>query len=224
MRASGWASLLTCRLTLLDPDLHRLGARGAVHRTRHHHDAAKLHVVCLPSRPAPRATHRKLYSPQARQEYLEQTYPSTAPQKPAGKDKPASAPRLNLRNTIIKALLDQTIGAALNTLAFSLSMNALAQSMTPLKSETELLDLRLAGQSLDFLLSGGAVDAGRVDWENVVAQSVEDFWPLMMSGWSFWPAVSLVNFAFVREVGTRNLVGGLAGVAWGMYMSGFAAR
>lgn len=103
-------------------------------------------------------------------------------------------------------------------------MNALAQSMTPLQSETDLLDLRLAGRSLDFLLSGGAVDAGRVDWEKVVSQSVADFWPLMMSGWSFWPLVSLVNFAFVREVETRNLVGGLAGVAWGMYMSGFAAR
>lgn len=140
------------------------------------------------------------------------------------KGKPAPVPRLNIRNTIIKALLDQTIGAVVNTLLFALAMNSLAQAMTPLQSETELLNLRLAGRSMDFLRSNKAFDAARVDWDKVIAQSTADFWPILVSGWTFWPFVSLVNFAFVKDVGTRNLVGGLAGVAWGMYMSGFAAR
>lgn len=159
-----------------------------------------------------------------RQEYLEETFPATAPQEPPQKGKPAPAPRLNLRNTLIKALLDQTVGAALNTILFALAINSLAQAMTPLQSETDLLGLRLAGRSLDFLRSGGALDAARVDWDKVVSQSAADFWPILTSGWSFWPLVSLVNFAFVKDVATRNLVGGLAGVAWGMYMSGFVAR
>ncbi|SPO03762.1 related to glomerulosclerosis protein Mpv17 [Cephalotrichum gorgonifer] len=159
-------------------------------------------------------------------QYLEQSFPAHAPQKPAdkGEKKPAGAPPLNVRNTVIKTLLDQTVGSAVNTFLFALSMNFLAQAMTPLQSETELLNLRLAGRSLDYLLSGGAMDASRVDWEKVIAQSRADFWPIVTSGWTFWPFVSIVNFAFVKEVQTRNLVGGLAGIAWGMYMSGFAAR
>lgn len=177
--------------------------------------------VTYPQQPA--LQHPYLPTP-PRQEYIEQAFPATAPTGAPRKDKPTPAPRLNVRNTLIKALLDQTVAAALNTLFFALAMNSLAQAMTPLQSETELLNLRLAGRSLDFLRSGGAFDAARVDWDKVVSQSATDFWPILVSGWSFWPLVSLVNFTFVKDVGTRNLVGGLAGVAWGMYMSGFAAR
>lgn len=103
-------------------------------------------------------------------------------------------------------------------------MNGLATAMTPLQSEVELLNLRLAGRSLDFLLSGGAVNYSRVNFGAVLKQSAQDFWPIMASGWTFWPFVSLFNFAFVKSVKERNLVGGLAGVAWGMYMSGFVDR
>ena len=51
-REAGYGSsrldiLLTCASLTLDPDLHRLGARGAVHPAGHHHHAAKLHVVRL---------------------------------------------------------------------------------------------------------------------------------------------------------------------------------
>ena len=182
--------------------------------------------VALPPSPPTKfgiPPQRTLYSPDRRQEYLEQAFPATASKKRPRGAKPL-APRLNIRNTATKALLDQTAGAAVNTLLFTLAINSLAQAMTPLQSETELLSLRLAGRSLAFLTSGGAFDAARVDWDKVVSQSAADFWPILMSGWSFWPFVSLVNFAFVRDVGRRNLVGGVAGVAWGMYMSGFAAR
>ncbi|KAF3350173.1 Spore wall maturation protein DIT1 [Verticillium dahliae VDG2] len=51
-----------------------------------------------------------------------------------------------------------------------------------------------------------------------------EFVPIITAGWRLWPAVSLVNFAFVKTVPMRNLVGGLAGVGWGIYMSLFAAE
>ena len=46
----------------------------------------------------------------------------------------------------------------------------------------------------------------------------------MVAGWRLWPFVSLVNFAFVKSVETRNLIGALAGVVWGVYMSLFASQ
>ncbi|KAF3360682.1 hypothetical protein VdG1_04884 [Verticillium dahliae VDG1] len=102
----------------------------------------------------------------SRQDFLESTFPAyhaapttAAVEKAARSDDAAldqaaarSAlvePKLNMRNTLTKTLLDQTAGAAVNT---------------------------------------------------------------------------LVNFAFVKTVPMRNLVGGLAGVGWGIYMSLFAAE
>ena len=71
--------------------------------------------------------------------------------------------------------------------------------------------------------SGGAIDYGRVDWAHVLARSRAEFPALVAAGWRLWPAVSFVNFAFVRTVEARNLVGSLAGVVWGVYTSLFAA-
>ncbi|PKS13200.1 hypothetical protein jhhlp_000545 [Lomentospora prolificans] len=165
-------------------------------------------------------------------EFLEHTYPAREPvsklntkgEKKQGPAKPTGETPLNVRNTVIKTVLDQTVGSAVNTILFAVFMNGLAAAMTPLQSETELLNLRLAGRSLDYLRSGGAIDYSRVNLAAVLSQSAADFWPIMTSGWSFWPFVSLVNFALVKSVQARNLVGGLAGMAWGMYMSGFVDR
>lgn len=41
----------------------------------------------------------------------------------------------------------------------------------------------------------------------------------MFAAAKLWPAVSLVNFTLVKSVQGRNLVGALAGVAWGVYIS-----
>lgn len=48
--------------------------------------------------------------------------------------------------------------------------------------------------------------------------------PLVVAGWKLWPAVSLVNFAAVKTVEGRNLVGALAGVVWGVYISLISAQ
>jgi protein Mpv17 len=100
-------------------------------------------------------------------------------------EKTITEPKLSLRNTLTKFALDQSLSAALNTLAFSLAMGAF--------------------QGLDYV---GAVGKAR-----------EEFWPLMRAGWRLWPVVSMVNFTMVRSVQGRALVGSLAGMGWGIYLS-----
>lgn len=47
----------------------------------------------------------------------------------------------------------------------------------------------------------------------------EDFWPILKAGWKLWPVVSLTNYAVVKDVQTRTLIGNLAGVGWNVYLS-----
>lgn len=125
-------------------------------------------------------------------------------------------PTLDLRNTAVKFVLDQTAGAAANTLLFSLFMHSLQAAMAHRPAG--------AGASAAFLARGaGALDYARVDWRAVGARARGEFGPIMRAGWRLWPFVSLFNFAVVKSVATRNLVGSLAGVVWGIYMSLVAA-
>jgi hypothetical protein len=41
---------------------------------------------------------------------------------------------------------------------------------------------------------------------------------MMIAGYKFWPLVSILNLSVV-PVEQRMLVGGLAGLAWGVYVS-----
>lgn len=109
---------------------------------------------------------------------------------------------LNKRNTATKFALDQSVGAAVNTLLFSVFMHSIRAAM-------------VGGR--------GAVDYARVDWRVVEARARAEFWPIMTAGLRFWPFVSAFNFGVVKSVEGRNLVGSLAGMAWGVYMSLFAA-
>ncbi|KAH7230310.1 integral membrane protein mpv17 pmp22 family [Fusarium solani] len=67
-------------------------------------------------------------------------------------------------------------------------------------------------------------DSERIDWSLVLARTQAEFALILVAGWRLWPAVSLINFTFVKSVEGRNLVTGLAGVGWGIYMSLFAAE
>ncbi|KAK7451876.1 hypothetical protein CaCOL14_003689 [Colletotrichum acutatum] len=127
-------------------------------------------------------------------------------------------PKLNIRNTLIKLALDQTVGAALNTLAFSMFMHSIQTAMVRPEH------LAAAQHSGTFLFSRGAIDYSNVDWRSVVDKSQLEFVPIFIAGLKLWPMVSLVNFAFIKSIEGRNLVGSLAGVAWGIYMSLVAAR
>ncbi|KAJ9155217.1 Mpv17/PMP22 family protein [Pleurostoma richardsiae] len=173
------------------------------------------------------------------QDFLESTFPAyhAAPTDTAlasaasGDDKALDArardgslvePRLSIRNTLAKTLLDQTAGAVVNTFLFSVFMHSIREAMAHGYPAAE----GGGGHAgvLAYLISGRAVDYGRVDWAAVLARSREEFWSILTAGWRLWPFVSLLNFAFIKSVEGRNLVGGLAGMGWGVYMSMFAAR
>ncbi|KAJ4416636.1 hypothetical protein N0V82_006646 [Gnomoniopsis sp. IMI 355080] len=167
------------------------------------------------------------------QEFLESTFPATVSTPTPEAVNPASANnekeldrearegrrvevKLNIRNTVIKFLLDQTIGAAVNTLLFSMFMHSIQAAMSHRTTG--------ANDSVSFLASGKALDYSQVNWKVVMERSRLEFMPIMSAGWRLWPFVSLFNFVVVKSVEVRNLVGSLAGVAWGIYMSLVAAR
>lgn len=79
-------------------------------------------------------------------------------------------------------------------------------------------------KAINFWTSPGTIDLSRVDWAQVWDASKAEFMPLIRAGWTLWPAVSLINFSAVKTVEGRNLVGALAGVVWGIYMSLVAAQ
>ncbi|KAK0759830.1 hypothetical protein N5P37_008020 [Trichoderma harzianum] len=154
------------------------------------------------------------------QDFLESTFPAhPSPSKPPSTSKkppsssPSQPPPLSLTNTILKFLLDQTIGAALNTLLFSTFTHSLRQAMVHAPRITSL------PSAAKYWSSAGAVDFNRVDFGRVWAAARAEFWALMFAAAKLWPAVSLVNFTLVKSVQGRNLVGALAGVAWGVYIS-----
>lgn len=125
-----------------------------------------------------------------------------------------------MTNTAIKWVLDQTWGAAFNTVLFSLFIHSAQQAMAR--------PAALSGpdQSIAYLaaLARGAVPYAPVDWAGVLARTRADFWPFVVAGWKLWPLVSVINFVFVKTVNGRNLVGSLAGVAWGIYLSLFGGK
>ncbi|EHK16945.1 uncharacterized protein TRIVIDRAFT_160998 [Trichoderma virens Gv29-8] len=157
------------------------------------------------------------------QDFLESTFPAY-PQPPSKKQQPSDskkspssqpppAPKLSIVNTILKFLLDQTVGAALNTLLFSTFTRSLRHAMVHAPRITNL------PAAAKFWSSPGAVDFNRVDFGLVWAEAKAEFWALMFAAAKLWPAVSLINFTLVKSVQGRNLVGALAGVAWGIYIS-----
>lgn len=172
------------------------------------------------------------------QDFLESAYPSTTPVPSKEAIKSASRSndkeldreategklvedKLSVPNTIAKFILDQSIGAAVNTLAFSLFTHSIQQAMSH----------RTTGpnESAAFLVSGwgwsgGPVDYSQVNWKLVLEEAKREFVPIMKAGWALWPWVSLFNFAVVKSIEVRSLIGAVAGMVWGVYMSLVSAR
>lgn len=120
------------------------------------------------------------------------------------KEKEKVEPQLSVVNTAAKLVLDQTVGAAANTFLFSFFMN---------------------GIKVAAAAGSGQGGVGTADWTAVVvSKSQEQFWGMMRASWTFWPFVALFNYTLVTGVQARNLVGSLAGAAWGVYVSMVAAK
>lgn len=160
-----------------------------------------------------------------RQDFLESAFPAYPKnQQPSSKTKKEkdqaepTPPKLSIRNTIIKFILDQTIGAVLNTLLFSTFTHSIRLATSPTQRITSL------PKAISYWMSPGSVDFGRVNWSLVWELSLDEFWSIFVAGWKLWPAVSVVNFTLVKTVEGRNLVGSLAGVVWGVYMSLISAQ
>ncbi|KAF4985736.1 hypothetical protein FGRMN_11117 [Fusarium graminum] len=154
------------------------------------------------------------------QDFLESAFPAhPEPSKPKNvKGAKKTQPKLSVRNTLIKFGLDQTVGAAVNTLLFSTYVHALRAAIQPVPVITSL------PKAITYWTSPGTLNFDRVNWTVVWEASKADFAPLIYAGWKLWPAVSIVNFAAIKTVEGRNLVGALAGVVWGIYMSLVAAQ
>ncbi|KAI0173886.1 Mpv17/PMP22 family protein [Pestalotiopsis sp. NC0098] len=168
------------------------------------------------------------------QEFLESTWPAyhAAPTAEAvasaskGDDKELEKeeaegklvePKLNLGNTAVKMALDQTVGAAFNTVVFGLFIHGVQQAMPrPLGAPLSTPD-----RSADYLLAlaSGGVKTSPVDWSVVQAKVAAEFWPMIFAGLKLWPLISFINFAFVKSITGRNLLGSLAGVGWNIYLS-----
>ncbi|KAK0613108.1 hypothetical protein B0T17DRAFT_398337 [Bombardia bombarda] len=167
------------------------------------------------------------------QEFLESTFPASHPAPTSSAIASAAAgdekaldrsalegrlvePKLNKANTFIKTVLDQTLGSAVNTIAFIVFMHAVRAGM-------EHRDVGSAG-SWAFLTSGDTIRYDAIRWVVVWERARAEVWGIMRASWAFWPFVSLLNFGLLKTVAARNLAASLAGVAWGVYMSLVAAR
>jgi hypothetical protein len=99
---------------------------------------------------------------------------------------------MSKRNVFIKFLLDQTLGAMVNTLMFLVFMG--------------------------YVNEPGAA-AGKIEPLQAVVKEINDkFWPMILDGYKFWPIVSLISFVWV-PVDKRVVFGCSVGVLWGIYLS-----
>lgn len=117
-----------------------------------------------------------------------------------------------------KLLLDQSVSAVFNTLLFSIFNRGIQSAMRDAPRVTSIF------KAIDFWITPGALKMHDVDFAEVWQESLGEMWPLLTAAWRFWPLVAVVNFTMVKTVRMRNLVGGLAGIVWGTYMSLVATR
>lgn len=127
---------------------------------------------------------------------LEDLFPTNVPSTAHDPDvktvKPAKTEK-SKKNILIKFLLDQTIGAVVNTLMFLVFMgyvNAPQQGTLSTQSS----------------------------WDVVRKDCEQKLWPMIVDGYKFWPAISLISFVWV-PVDKRVVFGCSVGVVWGIYLS-----
>ncbi|EGR52076.1 uncharacterized protein TRIREDRAFT_55062 [Trichoderma reesei QM6a] len=129
------------------------------------------------------------------QEFLERMFPTTTePKHHKSLDDDSNQPssnavtgpggKLNIANTAAKFILDQALGAPINTLLFICLMG------------------QLSSQS----------------YNHIVSSVISDFRPMLFAGYRVWPVVCLLNLVVV-PFDHRQLVGSIAGLGWGVFLS-----
>jgi hypothetical protein len=129
------------------------------------------------------------------QTFLEDHFPTNVPaiaSNTSDEKKPAAATKTQTSktNVLIKFVLDQTVGALVNTLMF------------------------LAYMTYVNVTQQGKQDA----WSAIAKECSDKTWPMMKDGYKFWPAISLISFLWI-PVDKRVLFGCSVGVIWGIYLS-----
>ncbi|KAL7927390.1 hypothetical protein ACQKWADRAFT_276541 [Trichoderma austrokoningii] len=129
------------------------------------------------------------------QEFLEHTFPTTTEPKEDDqslRDKPSPSPS---QDAVTGGKLNVTNTAA----KFFLDQGLGAPVNT-------LLFICLMGQ---MNLQG---------YEGILSSVVSDFWPMLFAGYRVWPLVCLLNLVVV-PFDYRQLVGSIAGLGWGVFLS-----
>lgn len=116
---------------------------------------------------------------------------------------------------VAKIVIDQTVGAAWNTVLFIMTISMLHGqnydlSMEQVRSVSDSGG-RHGGQSSSLM------DLCRPT-AMFFANYPQDFWPILLAGLKMWPFVSILNFTVV-PADNRLLVGNLFGVVWAVYLS-----
>ena len=115
--------------------------------------------------------------------------------------------KLNVRNTIIKVVLDQTVAAVPNVVGY-LGVTRW-----------------LRGVPLDMCWNAvkEVCDANTGLLEHNQLTLLQQTWPIMWAGYKLWPAVNVVQHVFV-PVEKKILVGNLVGMGWGTFLTLRASR
>jgi hypothetical protein len=129
------------------------------------------------------------------QTFLEDQFPTNVPAaapKASDEKKPAAATKTQTSktNVLVKFVLDQTVGALVNTLMF-----------------------------LAYMAYVNTSQQGKQDaWGAIANECTDKTWPMMKDGYKFWPAISLISFLWI-PVDKRVVFGCSVGVIWGIYLS-----
>ena len=115
---------------------------------------------------------------------------------------------LNVRNTVIKVVLDQTIAAVPNVVGY-IGVTRFLRGVP----------VELCWEAVKKVGCPRCVGKSEMRLMLVVQQTI----PVMVAGYKLWPAVSVVQQVFM-PVDKRLLVASLVGMGWGTFLALKAAR
>lgn len=116
--------------------------------------------------------------------------------------------KLNVRNTLVKFGLDQTVGAVVNVGAY-IGGTRLLRGVPAVTCWDAVKEVCFTLETIIF-------------WMMLTSCS-QQMWPIMKAGYRLWPAVNFIQHVFI-PVEKKTVVGSLVGLGWGVYLALFAAQ